>query len=193
MNKERLEKEYASGKSMTEVSKIFNCSTHKVSYWMNKYNIPRRNISEAIYQKANPTGDPYKIVDINSIYKSKLLGLGIGIYWGEGEKVSKHGIRVINGDFRVILIFRKFLREICTIKEEKISYSLICFNDSEIQKVATYWSNALGTSINKFGKIVQVPPQGKGRYRKKSEHGVCTISVSNIKLKAWILDQINNA
>ncbi len=46
--------------------------------------------------------------------------------------------------------------------------------------------------MEKFGKIVQIPPQGKGTYRNKSAYGVCSLSVGNIKLKRWILQELHS-
>ncbi len=159
---------------------------------MQKYQIARRSRSDAAYIQANPTGDPFKIKTTLSLEESKLFGIGLGIYWGEGEKVSKHYVRVANTDSKLIKTFRKFLRDICQLEERKISYSIICFNDSNINKVKTYWSNQLSVFPEKFGKIVQIPTQGKGTYKRKSEFGVCTITASNMKLKSWIMKEIEN-
>lgn len=190
VQKEVLETYYYSGKSMKDISKILGFSEHKIVYWMKKHNIKRRTLSEAIYLHSNPNGDPFKLKVIKDIEDAKLFGLGIGIYWGEGEKTTRHALRVANSDVNVILTFRRFLRIICGVQEQKIGYSLICFNDSNINEVSNYWSKALGTTKEKFGKIVQIPTQGKGTYKRKSLYGVCIIYVSNIKLKAWVLNQI---
>lgn len=58
-----------------------------------------------------------------------LYGLGIGIYWGEGEKISKHSRRVANTDPIVIKTFISFLTCICQVEKGKLSYSIVCFND----------------------------------------------------------------
>lgn len=182
-----LTKLYSSnGNSITETAKKLNCSVHKVVYWMEKFNISRRSQSEALYLKLNPQGDPFKIK--RSILKDEnyLYGLGIGIYWGEGDKIRKNAIRVANTDPNLIIQFRRFLLEICQIEPRKIGYSIVCFNDSDVSGVVNYWSNQLGVSTKKFGKIVQIPMQGKGTYKRKSKYGVCTITVSNVKLKDWI-------
>lgn len=182
---------YESGCSAKEVAKEMGFSENKVNYWLNKLGIKKRSISDAIYLKANRDGDPFK-VDLNvEINNPILYGLGVGLYSGEGEKVSRHHVRVANGDFRVILSFRRFLREVCKLREEKIRYSIVCFNDSNTAEVERYWLKKLELKGKVFGKIVQVPSQGRGTYRRKSVNGVCTITVSNVKLKSWIMEQIN--
>lgn len=175
---------------MAEIAKELGCSVHKVSYWMNKYNIHRRSHSEAAYLKANPEGDPFAIKIDLSPDKQFLLGMGLGIYWGEGNKSDHHAVRITNTDPQMLLVFKHFLKEICSIKESKLSYSIVAFNDSDIDVVSQFWSIKLGVPSKKFGKIVQIHQQGKGKYKNKSKFGVCSISFGNIKLKKWIMDQL---
>jgi len=61
LSKNYLEKLYKNGHSMTEIAKLLDCSVHKVVYWMEKYKLSRRSLSQAIYLKSNPQGDPFKI------------------------------------------------------------------------------------------------------------------------------------
>lgn len=181
---------YKSGKSMKQIAAEFNCSEHRVVYWMTKYGIKRRNRSDASYIRSNPDGDPFIIKTELNNEESKLFGLGLGIYWGEGEKVSKHQLRVTNTDPDVLRTYIRFLLTICQIKKEKITYSIICFNDVDPKDAALYWTKELQLSEGKFGKIVQIPPQGKGTYKRKNKTGVCTVTVSNIKLKSWIMGEL---
>lgn len=190
--KSDLEKMYLSGKSMYQMAKIFCCSQNKIVYWMNRYEIKRRTRSEAAYLSGNPEGNPFNLDEINNLSKSDmfLYGLNIGLYWGEGEKTTKHAIRVTNSDPYVIIRFRDFLLNICKLKPSKIRYYLICFNDIDQETAKKYWANLLKISSDKFGKIVVIPSQGKGTYKKKSKYGVCTIYAGNMKLKSWILGEI---
>lgn len=183
---------YSSGKSMSQIAKSLNCSPNKIVYWMKKYNIKRRTRSEATYLSSNPNGDPFNLDNINSLSKEEifLYGLNIGLYWGEGEKTTKHAIRVTNSDPYVIIRFRDFLINICKLDPSKIKYYLISFNDIDQNTAKEYWANLLEISPDKFGKIVEIPSQGKGTYKKKSRYGVCTIYAGNIKLKSWILNEI---
>ncbi|HZQ29466.1 MAG TPA: hypothetical protein VFA93_00060, partial [Patescibacteria group bacterium] len=119
-----------------------------------------------------------------------LYGLGLGIYWGEGEKVSSNAIRVANTDPRLLKTFIRFLLEICGLEKEKLLYSIICFNDINAEEAKMHWAKELKISPDKFGKIVQIPTQGRGNYKRKSRFGVCTVIVSNIKLKPWIMKQL---
>lgn len=157
---------------------------------MTKYGITRRTWSEAVYLKLNPDGDPFKIIKTFSPENMFLYGLGLGIYWGEGEKVSAHRVRVANTDPSLLRIYIKFLQEVCQLKKSRIYYSIICFNDSSPEEAKKYWAKELNIDVGKFGKIVQIPPQGKGTYKRKSQYGVCTITVGSTKLKSWIWDEL---
>lgn len=192
LSKTKLQTLYEQGLSMNDISKLLGCSIHKIAYWMTRFDIQKRSLSDALYVKLNPNGDPFTI-NINRTPNEELLyGLGLGIYWGEGNKSSPHSVRVSNTDPNMIKIFIKFLEVICQVKREKMRFSIVCFNDSNVVEVKQYWSNQIKLLPVKFGKIVQVKPQGRGTYRNKSHYGVCTITVSNIKLKEWIMSEMQN-
>jgi hypothetical protein len=190
LDEERLVALYYSGKSMMEISKLSNCSVHKVKYWIDKYSIKKRNRSEAAYVKQNPNGDPFKIKLKLNLEENILYGLAVGIYWGEGTKITPHSVRVTNTDPAMLIVFIKFLKQICGVQNNKINYSIVCFNDTDPDEAKKYWSNELEIYPEKFGKITQIPQQGKGTYKKKSKFGVCTVTVNNIKLKSWMMNQI---
>jgi len=175
---------------MAEIAKMHNCSVHKVEYWMDKYGIKRRSRSEATYVKRNPKGDPFRVKGHLTAHEKFLLGLGVGIYWGEGEKVTRSQIRVSNTDPRVLKAFIMFLRKICQLQKRKITYSIVCFNDTKPNTARNFWARELKISPEKFGKITQIPPQGKGTYKKKSKFGVCSAQASNLKLKSWLMNEI---
>ena len=193
VSKSRLTELYNSGHSMAEIAKTLNCSQNKIVYWMNKYQVKKRSRREATYVKRNPNGDPFLIKEDLTKEEMFLLGLGIGIYWGKGEKVSVNAIRVANTDPNIIKTFIKFLLEICQLERRKLSYSIVCFNDSDPDEAKIHWAEKLRISEEKFGRIVQIPTQGKGSYKRKSQFGVCTLAVSNPKLKSWIMEQIKKA
>lgn len=88
---------------MAEIASNLNCSVHKVVYWMDKYQIKRRSYSEAVYLKLNPNGDPFKIKQKLTSWDNFLLGLGIGIFLGEGNKVVHQSLRVANSDPYILI------------------------------------------------------------------------------------------
>jgi len=191
ITKEQLEKLYNKGFSMMEIAKKTGYSNSGVKYWMDKYGIPRRSRSEATYVKRNPNGDPFKIKQNLNKKEILLKGLGLGLYWGEGDK-SGHNtqVRMSNTDPYLIKKFKDFLSRIYNLDEEKFKYSLVMFNDGDEKKAIKFWTSQIGVKRRQLGKIVNISPQGKGTYKKKNQFGVLTVSVSNKKLKENILKGI---
>ncbi len=179
--------------SVTEISKLMICSIHKVNYWMDKYGIKRRSISEAIYQKNNPNGDPFKIKTITTVQDAELLGIGIGLYWGEGNKLSKHSVRLGNTDPGIIKTFIKFLVEICGINTGKLRYSLQIFSDVDPQQALDYWKSKLKVDESQFTKVIVTPARGVGTYRNKNMNGVLTVNFHNYKLRDIIVSMCRDS
>jgi len=104
VNKNILEKLYSDQKmSAAEIATHFNCSQSKINYWLCKYNLPKRSISEALYLRHNPNGDPFTVRKISCHEDAFIFGLGLGLYWGEGNKKNGHSIRLGNTDVHLIL------------------------------------------------------------------------------------------
>lgn len=190
--KSLLTSKYKSGLSMPQIAKELHCSVNKIVYWMRKHHITRRSHSESAYIQLNPNGDPFTLKTHLTRKELFLFGIAIGIYLGEGNKVEKHSLRVSNTDPHILHLFLQFLKQICQFDSNRISYSIVAFNDSNIQTVRSYWANQFNIAPEKFGKITQIPPQGKGTYRHKSQFGVCTVQANNIKLTTWFRKQVQN-
>ncbi len=194
LNENELKELYINQKlSVTEISKILMCSIHKINYWMDKYGIKRRSISDAIYQKSNPHGDPFKIKTITTTEDAALLGIGIGLYWGEGNKLGKHSIRLGNTDPGIIKTFIKFLVDICGINTDKLRYSLQIFSDVDPQQALDYWKRELNADESRFTKVIVTPARAIGTYRNKNMNGVLTVNFHNYKLRDIIVSMCRDS
>ena len=184
-----LKKLYGSGLSMQEIANRLNVSTHKVSYWMDRYSLQRRTISAAVYTKHNPHGDPFHFERKLNISNEFLFGLGIGLFWGEGMKANKYGVRLGNTDPFLILFFRDFLEKTCGVARSKIKYSLQLFGDVSKRDAIDFWCRSLHIEEKQLGKITLLKLRGRGTYGKKNLLGVLQIGCYNTKLKTKI-DQL---
>src|SRR3989344_7621364 len=118
MNKKQLTSLYLQKKmSAPTIAALLKCSQHKVNYWLAKYGIPKRSISEAIYTKRNPKGDPFRFVFPQTKDQAFLFGLCLGLYWGEGTKRNKISVRLGNTDPRLIKKFVEFLTKIYQVEK----------------------------------------------------------------------------
>lgn len=181
--------------SVAKIATILKCSQTKVNYWLKKYNIKKRSISDALYLKNNPTGDPFCVNVYHIDDMSMLYGLGMGLYWGEGTKASKNSIRLGNTDPYLILSFIKFLAVFFDVKKTKLKFGLQVFSDLDTKIIKKYWMNVLGISSHQFYKIIVSKTTNKGTYKKKTKYGVLTVYFNNTKLRNILnekLEKIKN-
>ena len=170
-------------KSAAQIARIMVCSENKINYWLKKYHIPKRTISEAIYIKHNPKGDPFKVKDPKTVREGILFGLGLGLYWGEGTKSNKNSIRLGNTNPKIIKKFIEFLVKIYGIKTHKLRFGLQIFSDMPQGSVIHYWLKKLGVPLSHFQKVIVTPTRGIGTYRQKTKYGVLTVYYHNKKLR----------
>ena len=178
--------------SMKEISTKLGFSTNKISYWMKFHGIKRRSISEGVYVKNNPKGDPFLFSKPKIENSSFLFGLGLGLYWGEGTKANKYSVRLGNTDPKLILWFIKFLKEFFSIDKEDLRFGLQVFSNMPEDKVLDFWVKELKVSKEQFMKVVVTDKRGVGTYTRKIEHGVLTVYFHNIKMRNLLINEIEN-
>lgn len=184
IEKMRLEQLYLNENlSMQAIASGLGCSLHKVEYWMSRYGIKRRSISEAVYLKNHPQGDPFSLKPIKTLADARLLGIGAGLYWGEGTKSSKHSVRLGNTDPALLRTFILFLTKLCCVQKEDLRFGLQIFTDIDPAEALAYWTKELGVEASQFGKLVVTISGSIGTYRKKSRYGVVTLHYHNKKLR----------
>lgn len=113
--------------SVQQTATVLGCSANQVTYWMDKYRMKRRTISEAIYQKHNPNGDPFTVMPIRTRKDAELFGMGIGLYWGEGTKANKYSVRLGNTDPALLSTFMEFLTRLFGVKRCDFHFGLQIF------------------------------------------------------------------
>ena len=155
LQKSELEKLYLhQGKSMQDISKHMRCSLHKVSYWMERYKILKRSLSEAMYVKRNPEGDPFLFQEPKTIEESKLFGMGIGLYWGEGTKANKNSVRLGNTDPELIKQFMIFLISFFGILKSDLRFELQIFSDIHPKAAMDFWTKKLRIEKHQFSRPI---------------------------------------
>lgn len=178
------------GLSAKEISQQLGCSENKIHYWLNKYKIKKRSIAEATYIKSNPKGDPFIYNAPDSNIDWFLYGLGLGLFWGEGNKANKHAVRLGNTDPALIKHFLDFLYKIYQIDKTRLRFGLQIFTDTKPDIAKRFWCNKLGVGIAQFHKTTITKQQKPGSYGKKLQYGVLTVYFSNRKLRDIIVGAI---
>lgn len=159
---------------------------------MEKYKITRRSRSEATYTKKHPNGDPFKFNPPGNIAEAKLLGLGLGLYWGEGNKLNKTSIRLGNTDPQLIKVFIKFITHIFGVRKQDLRFGLQIFTDINPEQALYYWINELGVKQEQFCKPTITVSGSIGTYRHKSKFGVVTVNYHNKKLRDLLVSMLPN-
>jgi len=175
-------------KSSQEIASIINCSPNRINYWLEKYGIPKRTISDAIYIKHNPKGDPFKFIPPKSVEEVRLFGLGLGLYWGEGNKANKSTVRLGNSDPALLNKFIEFLIKFFGIKKKDFKFHLQIFSDIDVEVALKYWEEKLKIQRKQFYKPLVTKSGSLGTYKNKSKYGVLTIYYGNVKLKNKLMD-----
>jgi hypothetical protein len=191
MDKKLLELWYQRDKrSVHTIARELNCSDGKINYWMEKHFIPKRSISEAIYTKNNPKGDPFTPVTTKIDTDSFLFGLGLGLYWGEGTKKNPGQVRLGNTDPYLVRAFLIFLRKMYDVDNSKLRFAIQIFSDMDQKKEEKFWQEFLKVEAKQFYKTINTRSGSIGTYREKSKHGVLTIYFGNKKLRDILIAEI---
>jgi hypothetical protein len=115
----------------------------------------RRNQRIAVFDRI--TGIAEK--EIGKMTKRELWLLGIALYWAEGSKEKESrpgsGVVFVNSDAEMIVLFLKWLFEICHIPKDEIRCE-IYLHDSykhEISRFQKFWSEKTGLPLSYFNNV----------------------------------------
>ncbi len=178
--------------SASEIAKKLRTSQGRINYWLIKHSISKRSISDAVYLKHNRMGDPFSFRPPKNEYEWMLFGLGVGLYWGEGNKRSKSSVRLGNVDPKLINVFIKFLEVVFAIRKSKLKFGLQIFSDTLPDTAQRFWVNQLKVKTSQFYKVTVTPSRKPGTYRNKSKFGVLTVYFNNVKLQKHLSQMIEN-
>ena len=155
---------------------------------MDRHKIQTRSISDAIYLKHNPGGDPFNFVPPRNFEEAKLFGLGLGLYWGEGTKANMDSVRLGNTDPQLIKKFMDFLIKFFKIKKNDLRFGLQIFTDIDVGEAMDFWIKNLRINKSQFFKPTITKSGSIGTYRKKSQYGVLTVMYLNKKLRNLLVN-----
>jgi hypothetical protein len=191
MEKAELEKLYLQdGKSMAEIADSVGRSLSNIVYWMDKHGIARRSRSEATYRKKHPNGDPFSVRTPKDAEEAWLYGMGLGLYWGEGNKKNKWSVRLGNTDPALLRMFIKFLATAFRVSKDDLRFGLQIFTDISSEAALAYWTKELEVLPSQFMRPSVTISGSIGTYRQKSPYGVVTVLYHNKKLRDILVDML---
>lgn len=168
------------GKSYSEITKLLGIPKATLSDWFKEIELPEKakeRLAQRAYQKsmtailkhnnaqthiaqqnARNTRNCARSEIVNLTNKD-LLMLGVSLYWAEGYKRPKiengkikthHPVSLSNSDPGLVKIFLRFLREICSVNEEKIKGEIRIYEHHNEAYLLNFWSQ---TTNIPFGRL----------------------------------------
>src|SRR6185503_19098480 len=108
------------GLSAKQIADRLGMPEAKIVYWLRKHKIPKRSLSEAIYRRVNPNGDPFNLKTDLSPEEEKLKAAGLILWVTEGSLKGKTEVYTSNSNPNLIRLFVEFLLRICRVEKNKI-------------------------------------------------------------------------
>lgn len=178
--------------SVAMISEKLGFSVNQIQYCLKKNNIPRRNRSEATnlayFYRFNKL--PCNIRKKFTPQQRELLITGIMLYWAEGWKKNSTYVSFTNSDPQMVVLFAKFLREICGVQESRLRLKLHLYNDQNEKILKNFWANITDIPLYQFNATYF--HEGKsGTYKKKSKYGTICLCYADKKLLNQILKWID--
>lgn len=149
-----------------------------------RQNIARRDATETNRLRFVNKDPSFKFKEILTESEKELMIAAIMLYYGEGAK-TQTTVDFANADGNALIIFLKFLRDICRVDENRLRFYLYCFNNQDPDLLIKYWSDRLKISPSNFTK----PYVRKTdlSLRRTMSKGVLHIRYSDKKLLEYIL------
>jgi len=109
-----------------------------------------------------------------------LFMAGLMLYAGEGDKSSKHLVRLSNSEFYLHSVFIRFSGEFLGVKRKNIKFWLLLYPDHSTEECLNIWSRKTGIGRQNFNKSQII--KGKSK-TKKLQYGVGNSIISSTGLK----------
>jgi hypothetical protein len=144
-----FEKKLSAKKIGTELG----VSTDAVYYFMRRHGLKRRSCSMNSFLFFENKPLSYKIKEDLSETERELKTLGVALYWCEGYKTAKSkGVDLANSDPAMVLIFTRFLREVCGVDPRRLRVLLYCYSDQDPRALVRFWSSLVSIPAEQFSK-----------------------------------------
>ena len=176
-------------RSVPEIARISGIKKHALYDLMRENGILRRSWSESNYivHRDKPR---FQLRQLLTAEQKQLFTVGLMLYWAEGAKQG-HSVDLANTDSRVILIFLKFLREICGVAESRLRVLLYVYEGQNIGSIRCYWSQLTQIPETQFIKPYISKFRSSRVRQKVLPYGVVHIRYSDKRLLQLILSWIN--
>lgn len=176
--------------SETQIAKKYSVSTNQIRRILDAHNVPRRSISEAVryHHITKFNKRPFKLRQTLTQGERALRTAGTMLYWGEGAK-RNGAVALTNSDPLMIMLFLRFLRDICGVNETRLRITLHYYTDLDPEILIPFWSRVTGVPRSQFHKPF-LHSNTRGTYGTKSAYGTVCVQYSDSALLKVILGWI---
>jgi len=193
INKKLLEELYYNKRNtLEEIGSRFDLCIFSIAKLMDKYDLKRRNRSEATYNYYNKE-ECFNIKTNLNEELELLKNTALMLYWCEGTGDSRIGKKNVtlaftNTDVEMLCIWLKFLLEVCQLRQKKIKVRLYVHKNQDGDSLKKYWSQVLKIPLCQFENVSYT----KKISTRDDYKGTVKVKVHNLKLylliKEWIED-----
>ncbi len=181
---------YESGLSTQQVADHFGVGIGAAQYALRRQNIPIRTSAESNQIRFDNKPLSYSIKQNLTPDEERLKLAAVMLYWAEGYKVGGKSVDFANSDPEMVVIFRKFLSEICGADETRVRCYLYCYEGQDIEAIKQFWSSLLHIPENQFTKTYIKKAAEPGPRGPRMQQGLVHLRYSDKKLLQQILSWI---
>jgi hypothetical protein len=124
------------------------------------------------------------VIEFKALKHNRLFIAGLMLYWGEGDKRTRHHVKLTNTDPVMVRLYIEFLLFTCDIPIELIRGQILLYPDLDRTLTEQFWIENTKLPASNFTKSTVI--QGRHKTRRLG-NGVCMINVSSTYLKAKLL------
>ena len=192
------------GKTYLEIEKKLGVSRGTLSFWFkgfdwsskitfenHTFNYSPENIRKMHAARRKQLDAHYELAEIEAEaefaqYRTEALFIaGLMLYAGEGDRsINNSLLRIANSDYKIILVFKRFLENYYPEIAVKIRISVLVYPDLDQNECINWWSNILDVDFSRFHKPVLIFGKHK---TKRLQHGVASLIISSKFFKVKVL------
>lgn len=182
---------YKSGLSAQQIANHFGVSIHAAYYTLRRLKVPRRSAQEtnSIRFEAKPLS--YDLKTKLTRKEDRLKIAAVMLYWAEGYKVGRGTVDFANSDPDTVIIFWKFISEICQVDKRRVRLHLYAYEGQNVEDLMHFWCKLLNLPKHHFIKPYIKKAASSGPRGPRMIHGLVHIRYSDTKLLRQILRWID--
>lgn len=189
------------GRSMKEIAKLVHVSKSSVSIWCQDIELSPRQIEKLHHQmvigsyKGRMIGarkqmearlqkikmyEKQGLLKIGKISNRNLFMVGLGLYFGEGNKGRR--FQFTNSNPALVKLIIKWLKKCFGVNKKRLKLEILINQIHYYRKdvVKKYWISITGTTADQFAKIIFIKAKNKKIYENQNEHyGTLIVRIRN--------------